>query len=169
MVDIDTLQIKHRDILDLTNKAIADLKELGDSKALIVEEIASLKGQFNALNNQIAEEKLAWLQQKTAEQTNIDSQKQKIEEILSREAVLNELQEKLEGEKISNQELLNSSNKSLEEAGREKVAAQAILDTAKSKEENDTSVMRQSEKRIESFKEAIKAFHGKLVSDLEEM
>lgn len=165
MIDIDALQIKHRDISDLTLKATADLHLLEDGKIAITAEIARLKGEFNTINNTIANEKLEWLQQKTKEENELEEKKKSVSDILKKEEDLNKLAIELETKKSANQSILNTSNKVLDEAQKEKVASQVLVNQSNVIQLEAEELSRKSNEKIAIFKQKLISFHENIIEE----
>lgn len=167
MVDIDGLQIKHRETTDLVQKAINDLSMLTNSKEIVTKEIQRLRDDFNVINNAIAEEKLIWMQEKSKEEKEIEEKKSKINEILAKETLFDNTEKEIDKKIQKNQDILNQSNISLEEAKRERVASQALVNQA-----NTIKIATDEETRIINdkmriFKEKIINFHAKLIEEFQ--
>lgn len=165
MVEIDGLQIRHREISDSVTSETGNLRALEEGKTAVTGEVARLKEEFNVLNSQIAQEKLDWLQQKTREENELNEKKGAVSAILAKEEVLNAKEKELVDEKNRNQEILNESNRSLDLAQKERVASQALVNQA-----NDISIEaeekdRKADEKIASFKQKLHDFHGKIIEE----
>lgn len=165
IVDIDALQIQHRNISDLTIKATADLHLLEASKSAITAEILRLKEDFNVLNNSIAEEKLIWLQTKTREENELNDKKDAVSAILVKEEILNAKEKELVDEKNKNQEILNESNRTLDATQKERVASQVLFNQANDIRLEAEESNRNSDEKITSFKQKLHDFHGKIIEE----
>ncbi len=168
-VEIDALQKKYRETNDMVTLVVNNLHDLNQEKQTVTDAILELKQSFVITTNEIAAQKLEWIQQKAKEEQDLEDKKNAVQEILDKEQALNALQIQLDQEKLDNQAILNTANEVAESNKREKVANQVILDEAFSVQRSNTEQEIATQQKIEQFKKNMQAFHANVASAIEGM
>lgn len=168
-VEIDALQKKYRETNDMVTLIINNLHDLNTEKQTITDAILNLKQSFVVTTNEIAAQKLEWIQQKTREEQDLVNKKNAIQTILDKEIILTKLSEQLDQQKLDNQEILNRANVVDNNNASEKVANQVILDEAYRIQELNVKQVNDIQQKINKFKEKILIFHEGIKNDVETM
>lgn len=168
-VEIDALQKKYRETNDMVTLIINNLHDLNTEKQTITDAILNLKQSFVVTTNEIAAQKLEWIQQKTREEQDLVNKKNAIQTILDKEIILTKLSEQLDQQKLDNQEILNRANVVDNNNASEKVANQVILDEAYRIQELNVKQVNDIQQKINKFKEKMLIFHEGIKNDVETM